>query len=68
MMISMADLRKVGVRRETMWRYGLLGAPVFGLVLFFVLSFEPALLLYLALVCLAFWLYYRLTERAYTVP
>lgn len=51
-----------------MWRYGLLGAPVFGLALFFVLSFEPALILYLALVCLAFWLYYRLTERTHTAP
>jgi hypothetical protein len=68
MMVSIVDISSAVLRRETMWRYGLLGAPVLGLVLFFVLSFEPALLLYLALVCLAFWLYYRLTERAYTVP
>jgi hypothetical protein len=51
-----------------MWRYGLLGAPVFGLALFFVLSFEPALLFYWAIVCLAFWLYYHLSERADKAP
>lgn len=51
-----------------MWRYGLLGAPVFGLVLFYTLSFEQALLLYLLVVCLAFWLYDRLAERAERTP
>lgn len=51
-----------------MWRYGLLGTPVFGLVLFFVLSFEPALILYLVFVCLTCWLYYRLTEASHTAP
>jgi hypothetical protein len=51
-----------------MWRYGLLGTPVFGLGLFFVLSFEPALILYIALVGLAFWLHYQLLERSYRAP
>ncbi|MCL4859753.1 MAG: hypothetical protein KJZ93_10130 [Caldilineaceae bacterium] len=51
-----------------MWRYGLLGTPVFGLALFFVLSFEPALILYLVFVGLACWLYYRLTEASHTAP
>jgi hypothetical protein len=46
-----------------MWRYGLLGAPVFGLALFYMLPFEPAFLVYLPGVCLAFWLYDRLAER-----
>ena len=57
-----------GLRREVMWRCGLLVTPVFGLVLFFVLSFELALILYIALVCLAFWLYYQLIERSYRAP
>ena len=48
-----------------MWPYLLLGAPVFGLALFFILPFEPALLVYLPEVCLAFWLYDRMTERRY---
>jgi membrane protein implicated in regulation of membrane protease activity len=48
-----------------MWRYSLLGAPVIGLALFYTLPFELAILVYLPGVCLAFWLYYRLTERQY---
>ncbi len=44
-----------------MWRYGLLGMPVGGLALFYLLSFERALLVYLLSVCLAFWLYAWLT-------
>jgi hypothetical protein len=47
-----------------MWRYGLLGAPIFGLALFYTLPFEPALLVYLPGVGLAFWLYDRLAERS----
>jgi hypothetical protein len=46
-----------------MWRYGLLGAPLVGLLFFFILSFELALLLYLPGVCLAFWLYDWLASR-----
>jgi hypothetical protein len=51
-----------------MWRYGLLGVPVYGLALFYTLSFEQALLLYLLVVCLAFWLYDQLAARAAGVP
>ena len=47
-----------------MWRYLLLAAPIVGLVLFFALPFELALVIYLPAVCLAFWLYDRLTARA----
>jgi hypothetical protein len=46
-----------------MWRYLLLGTPIFGLVLFFLLSFEPALICYLTLVLLACFIYYTLMER-----
>jgi Kef-type K+ transport system membrane component KefB len=46
-----------------MWRYVLLSTPIVGLLLFFALTFEPALFLYLALVLLSFWLYYQLSER-----
>lgn len=46
-----------------MWRYLLLGIPLLGLVLFFILSFEPALICYLVLVLLACLGYYTLTER-----
>jgi len=46
-----------------MWRYLLLGTPLLGLVLFFILSFEPALICYLALVLLACLVYYKLMER-----
>lgn len=49
-----------------MWRYLLLGIPLLGLVLFFFLSFEPALICYLALVLLACLVYYTLTERVDT--
>jgi hypothetical protein len=51
-----------------MWRYSLLGAPVYGLALFYLLAFEQALLLYLLAVCLAFWLYDRLATRAAGAP
>jgi membrane protein implicated in regulation of membrane protease activity len=51
-----------------MWRTSLLGAPVVGLGLFYLLPFALALLLYLPGVCLAFWLYDRLAERAASVP
>lgn len=47
-----------------MWRYGLLGAPIFGLALFYPLPFEPALLVYLPGVGLAVWLYDWLAKRA----
>ena len=47
----------------TMWCYGLLGTPVWGLVLFYLLPFELALPLYLLGVCLAFWLYDWLAVR-----
>lgn len=50
-----------------MWRYGLLGTPAFGLGLFYLLPFEPALLIYLPGVCLACWLYDRLAARQSTV-
>jgi len=47
-----------------MWRYLLLlSVPLLGLVLFFLFSFEPALICYLALVLLACLLYYTLMER-----
>jgi len=46
-----------------MWRYGLLGAPVFGLALFYTLPFESAFLVNLPGVGLAFWLYDWLAER-----
>lgn len=46
-----------------MWRYGLLGMPVVGLTLFYLLPFELALLTYLPGVCLAFWLYEWLAVR-----
>lgn len=49
-----------------MWRSLLLGSPLLGLVLFFFLSFEPALICYIALVLLAYLLYYTLTERVNT--
>lgn len=45
-----------------MWRYTLLGMPLFGLALFFVLPFESALLVYLMLVLSAFAVYARITE------
>lgn len=43
-----------------MWRYLLLGMPLLGLILFFIVSFELALIGYLALVLLACLLYYKL--------
>ncbi len=46
-----------------MWRFLLLGSPLLGLVLFFFLSFELALLCYLVFVLLAYVLCYTLTER-----
>ena len=49
-----------------MWHYSLLGMPLFGLVLFFVVAFDLALLLYLALVLSAFVIYYKITERRST--
>lgn len=46
-----------------MWRYGLLGTPVIGLTLFYLLPFEPALLVYLLSVYLALYLYAWLATR-----
>jgi len=46
-----------------MWRYLLLSMPLLGLVLFFLLSFELALICYLTLVLLACFIYYTLMER-----
>jgi len=46
-----------------MWRYLLLGIPLLGLVLFFVLSFERALFCYLLAVAIGFFLYYKLQAR-----
>jgi len=46
-----------------MWHYLLLGIPILGLILFFILSFELALIGYLALVLLACLLYYKRMER-----
>ena len=48
-----------------MWRYGLLSAPLLGLALFYLLSFELALTLYVVGVCLIFWLYDWLTNRQF---
>lgn len=48
-----------------MWRYGLLSAPLLGLALFYLLSFELALTLYVVSVCLIFWLYDWLTNRQF---
>ena len=45
-----------------MWHYLLLGMPILGLILFFMLSFEWALIGYLALVLLACLFYYKLME------
>lgn len=41
-----------------MWHYGLLGVPILTLVLFFVVQFDRALLLYLVCVSIAFVIYY----------
>ena len=51
-----------------MGRYLLLGMPILGLVLFFILSFEWALIGYLALVLLACLFYYKLTEPVDIAP
>jgi hypothetical protein len=48
---------------EKMWRYLLLGMPVFSLILFFVWSFEGALLSYMLLVLLSLAAYMMITER-----
>lgn len=48
-----------------MWRYGLLSAPLLGLALFYLLSFELALTIYVVGVCLIFWLYDWLTNRQF---
>lgn len=50
-----------------MWRYGLLGTPVVGLTLFYLLPFEPALLVYLLGVYMALYLYAWLAGRQSTV-
>jgi hypothetical protein len=55
-----------GSEEKGMWRYLVLGIPLLGLVLFFVLSFELALFLYLLMVGLGFFLYYKLQERMET--
>ena len=49
-----------------MWRYGLLSTPVWGLILFYLLPFERALLVYLPSVCLACWFYDWLAVRQWT--
>lgn len=46
-----------------MWRYLLLGMPVFGLLLFFAWSFERALNVYLVVVLVSFGIYYIMAER-----
>lgn len=46
-----------------MWRDSLLSAPLLGLALFYLLSFELALTLYVVGVCLVFWLYDWLVSR-----
>lgn len=48
-----------------MWRYGLLSAPLWGLALFYLLSFEVALSVYLVGVCLIFGLYAWLIDRQF---
>ena len=45
-----------------MWRHVLLGMPVLGLGLFFVLPFTSALAIYLVIVLVSFWLYYKIME------
>jgi hypothetical protein len=50
-----------------MWRYGLLGVPLLGLALFYILPFELALLVYLLGVGLAFWLFDWLAVRQFPV-
>lgn len=51
-----------------MWRYLLLGMPVFSLLLFFVWPFESALIVYLVLVLLSFGLYSMIVERMPPTP
>ncbi len=46
-----------------MWRYLLLGMPLLGLALFFVLAFELALFLYLLVVVCSLLLYYEIQTR-----
>ena len=48
-----------------MWRYLLLGMPIFSLVLFFVWSFEVAFVAYTILVLLSLGIYFmtHLTQR-----
>lgn len=46
-----------------MWRYGLLSTPVAGLILFYLVPFEYALLVYLPGVCLACLFYDWLATR-----
>lgn len=48
-----------------MWRYGLLSAPIWGLALFYLFSFEWALSVYLVCVCLSFGLYAWLTDQQF---
>lgn len=50
-----------------MWRYGLLSAPILGLALFYLLSFEWALTVYLIGVCLLFGLYDWVTNRQFRI-
>lgn len=49
---------------KLMWRYLLLGISLLGLGLFFILSFEHALIDYLGSVLLAYFIYYKFIERA----
>ena len=45
-----------------MWCHVLLGMPVLGLGLFFVLPFTSALIIYLVIVLISLWLYYKIME------
>jgi len=49
-----------------MWCHVLLGMPVLGLGLFFVLPFTSALTIYLIIVLVSFWLYYKIMESMHT--
>ena len=49
-----------------MWCHVLLGMPVIGLGLFFVLPFVTALTVYLIIVLLSLWLYYKIMESMHT--
>jgi len=50
-----------------MWRYLLLGVPIFGLGIFAAWSFEGAFIAYLLLVLLSLGLYFFLVERPQTL-